>query len=215
MSRIEQLNDAEQALVRAAVTAIEDSESPVREHLHRALQLPELRDSVRHCLDEKGRVLIRTELGYTSGYADDVRVELAAAGEGILSPAERAVLVLLLLHSVAIPRAKGRITGSRWDHGEPVDREQIFDSKVFDADVQTALSGLAARRLVRTVGRNKQLAPGPQLARLTPAASARLWEELVLLAEPDGVLADVIRRRRSADTTGNYSAGGVTHDQDP
>jgi hypothetical protein len=209
MSRIEQLGETEQALVRAAVAAVENAEEPVREHEHRALREPELRDCVRRCLDEMGRVLLRTGLGYTSGYADDVRAAFAELGTGILGFAERAVLILVLLHSVAIPRAKGRITGSGWAQGDPVDREQIFDSKVRDTDVRAALTSLISRGLVRTSGRNRQLLPGPQLARLTPAASAQLWEELVLLAEPDGVLADVIRRRRSTATINHDHENGA------
>jgi hypothetical protein len=197
MSRIEALSETDQALVRAAVTAVENTEEPVREHEYRALWDPELRDCVRRCLDEMGRVLLRTEHGYTSGYADDVRAAFAEFGTGVLDFEERAVLILVLLHSVAIPRAKGRITGSGWAQGDPVDREQILDSKVRDTDVRAALTSLISQGLLRTSGRNRQLLPGPQLTRLTPAASARLWEELVLLAEPDGVLADVIRRRRS------------------
>lgn len=212
MSRIERLSESDQALVQAAVAAVEDAESPVREYEYRALRDPELRDSVRRCLDETGRVLLKTELGYISGYADDVRPALAELGIGILDPVERSVLILVLLHSVAIPRAKGRITGSGWDHGEPVDREQIYDSKVPDTDIRAALPGLIARGLIRTSGRRKRLLPGPQLARLTPDASARLWEELVLLAEPDGVLADVIRRRRSTGTT--HDGNGRTHGQE-
>lgn len=209
MSRIEQLSETDQALVRAAVTAVEHAEEPVLEHEYRALGNPELRDCVRRCLDEMGRVLLKTELGYTSGYADDIRESFAVVGTGILGFQERAVLILVLLHSVAIPRAKGRITGSGWARGDPVDREQIFDSKVRDTDIRVALTNLISQGLVRTSGRNKQLLPGPQLARLTPTASARLWEELVLLAEPDGVLADVIRRRRSAGTTHHNDETGA------
>jgi hypothetical protein len=207
MTALVELSSTRQLLVLTAIAALEATEGEVHERDFPALLDPDLRECVQQCLHEAGRVLIRTEGGYTSGYADDVAEALAAEGIGLLSENERAVLVLVLLHSVAIPRARGRIIGSGWANGVPVPREEIGVSQVPSTIVRNCLRRLEERRLIESVGRNREVAPGPQLSRLTPAASARLWEDLVLLAEPDGVMAAVILRRRRRESTGMDTKG--------
>ena len=115
----------------------------------------------------------------------------------MLPPADRAVLILILLHCVAIPRAAGRIRGDGWLDAEPVTKTELHKSQIADYKIDNAVSRLRDAGLIR-YGPQRSILPGPQLARLTPAASARLWEELVLVASPHGAMADVIRRRRAA-----------------
>jgi len=196
MTGLDDLSPDRELLVLRAIAALESADGTLRDSEFPALVDPDLREVVRRCLDEAGRVLVRTDNGYTSAYADDIAAVLADEGIGVLNEYERAVLVLVLLHSVAIPRAKGRIIGSGWAQGEPVPREQISRSQVPETIIRDCLQRLEKRRLIRYVGRGKDVAPGSQLARLTPAASERLWEDLLLLAEPNGVMAGVIRRRR-------------------
>ena len=74
-------------------------------------------------------------------------------------------------------------------------RERLKQSAVPDRVVDAALSRLAAADLVRTTGSGIVL--GSQLLRLTPTAQADLFEHLVLLAEPQGVMAESIWRRRA------------------
>jgi hypothetical protein len=196
MILLSELSPTRHAHVMAALAAVETTNSPVRESEYPALREPDLRECVSRCLEEAGRTLLRTDEGFTSGYADDVREALADEGIGILEPDDRAVLVLVLLHCVAIPRAKGRIMGTGWAQGVPVPRGELLVSNVGNTVVRDSLRRLEERRLIRYVTRHKLVTPGPQLARLTADASARLWEDLVLLAEPEGVMAEVIRRRR-------------------
>jgi hypothetical protein len=40
---------------------------------------------------------------------------------------------------------------------------------------------------------------GPAMARLSPAGVEALWEDLIVLARPNGYMADRIRSKRSAD----------------
>lgn len=196
MTLLTDLSPARYAQVLAALAAVETCIAPVRESDYAGLREPDLRECVRSCLHEAGRVLLRTGNGYISGYAEDIAEALADEGTGILEANDRAVLVLVLLHTVAIPRAKGQILGTGWFPGMPIPRAEITISKVPNTVIHDSLRRLDERRLIRYVTRNKLVAPGPQLARLTAETSMRLWEELVLLAEPQGVMADVIRRRR-------------------
>lgn len=206
MTLLSDLSPGRHAQVLAALAAVETTNGPVREYDYPALREPDLREVVRHCLYDAGRILIRVGDSYTSGYADDVREALAEDGIGVLDPNDRAVLVLVLLHCVAIPRARGRLAGSGWADGVPVPRNELMVSKIGNLVVQDALRRLEERGLIRYVSRQKLVAPGLQLTRLTPNASSSLWEDLVLLAEPDGVMAEVIRRRRS----NAWSAGRMT-----
>lgn len=207
MTVLNELSPARQLLVLTAIAALEAADGTVREVDFPALLDPDLRECVQRCLDEAGRTLIKTDGGYASGYADEIASALADEEIGLLDESERAVLVLVLLHSVAIPRAKGRIMGSGWVNGEPVPRKEIAVSQVPDTMVRDCLSRLEKRKLIRSVGRSRNVVPGPQFARLTPAVSARLWEDLILLAEPDGVMAGVIHRRRKREAADMDSRG--------
>jgi len=49
-----------------------------------------------------------------SGYDDEVADTLAGLDVGVLSPTDRTVLALVLLRTVAIPRARGELSGNAW-----------------------------------------------------------------------------------------------------
>ncbi|MQL62859.1 hypothetical protein F6Q10_09595 [Streptomyces vinaceus] len=193
---LEALSEQRRAEVRAAVCAVETARLPVPAARFRALAEVLLRRVVEEVLAASGRTLLGVGGGFLSGYDDMVRARLADEGVGVLPREDRAVLTLVLLFSVAAPRADGSVLPQAlWTQGVPVSRERLKQSAVPDRVVDAALSRLAAADLVRTTGSGIVL--GSQLLRLTPAAQADLFEQLVLLAEPQGVMAESIWRRRA------------------
>lgn len=119
-----ELDATRRADVLVAVRAVEEADQPVPRTALRALADATLRASVERVLLDSGRVLLETPRGFLSGYADDIREALTADGIGLLPVEDRAVLCLVLLHAIAIPRARGaipaRLTGRwprRWTHG--------------------------------------------------------------------------------------------------
>lgn len=200
--------------VLAAFAAVEHSPEPVPE-----IQLPALRDAtLRRSLDallgRVGRTLIGVgEQAWTSAYRDDVAAELAKAGWHSLPEIDRAVLVLVLIHSVAIPRSRGTLPGDAWTSGQPTMLAELQDaSRIQPTDMRAALQRLRAAGLVQLVpqragaGQSAAYLPGPQLHRLTPAARRRLQEELILAAAPSSPLAAAIRARHGS----TVSARGAT-----
>lgn len=194
---LDSLSPARQADVLTAVCALESAHAPLLAVNYRALAEPDLRQVVGELLAAAGRVLVAVGTGYTSGYADDIAERLAAEGTGVLRPEDRAVLTLVLLFAVAIPRAEGAIpAGAPWTQAKAVSREQLYGTLIHRKTIDSALQRLSEAAIVRSV--KGGLVPGPQFDRLTEAMSARVFEELVLLAEPQCPLADTIRRRRTA-----------------
>lgn len=198
--RIERLAPTAREAVSAALTAVETSDEPVDAERYQALYDPALKSVVSEELDRIGRVLLEVDGGYTSGYADDVTDELAEHGIGQLCEQDRAVLTLVLLHSIAIPRARGKTDGDAWSDAIEFDADKL--SAEWSNPHLTAKAINESLRRLRDAGILKRghratPIPGPQFLRLTPARNNRLWENLVLLAAPDSMLADVIRRRRT------------------
>ena len=192
------LETSARADVLVAVRAVEEAELPVPRAAFRALGDAALRATVERVLDDSGRVLLETTQGFLSGYADDIREALAAGGLGVLPPEDRAVLCLVLLHAVAIPRAKGVIAReAAWTVAEPVSPRTLSVSKLPDSVIKAAVRRLRDAGILR-YGANRWIVPGPQLGRLTPAAIEWIFEELIVLAESEGPLAESVRRRRSA-----------------
>ncbi|WP_327643735.1 hypothetical protein [Micromonospora zamorensis] len=194
-----QLNDLpeiRQAEVRAALTAVETAEAPVPASAFRALMDPMLRAVLERCLAEQGRILMRTGQSFLSGYADTVSERLAVAGVGLLRQEEQAVLTLVILHGIAIPRAAGRLRSQSWTDAEPVPRSLLVRSQIPDSKIGAALQRLRDAGIL-TWGPRRTVVPGPQFHRLSPAVTERLWENLILLAEPHGIMAEVIQRRRN------------------
>jgi hypothetical protein len=196
---LDALPQQRQAEVLAALCALEADSRPVPAASYRALAEPALREVIREVLATAGRVLVETGAGYTSGYDDGIADRLAEEGIGVLPPDDRAVLALVLLFSVAIPRAEGKLAPEApWTLGHPVPRARLHGAKVPKGVVKAALQRLQDAGITRNVG--DSVRPGPQFDRLTPAMSTTIFEELLLLADPQGPLADAIRRRRASFT---------------
>ncbi|MEV0233042.1 hypothetical protein [Nonomuraea sp. NPDC050786] len=119
-----------------------------------------------------------------------------------LGVSERAVLTLVLVHSVAIPRAEGLLPEDSWlsPHPTPVD-ELRRHTQLPIGELEAALRTLRHSGLLNQVKAGEEAGgyvPGPQFHRLTPAARRRLQEELILAAGPNTPLAAAVRARRSA-----------------
>jgi hypothetical protein len=186
----------------AAYMAVEHAAEPVSEVRFAALREPALRRTVEEMLALSGRTLIRSgQRCWTSGYRDDVAAELAADPECVPPVRERAVLTLVLIHSVAIPRAAGQLEDDSWlsPHPTPLD-ELRRRTQLPVGELEAALRRLRLAGLVSQVKAGADDAggfvPGPQFHRLTGAARRRLQEELILAAGPDSPLAAAIRARR-------------------
>ncbi len=194
------LGELDRTEVLAAVAAVDVAEKPVTGEHFRALRDPALRRAVEEALRIEGRVLVEHETGWLSGYSDDIADRLQDEGLGVLGRTDRAVLTLVLLHSVAIPQARGRLDGDDWTNAVPTSMDELKKNKKL-----TAKEIHASVRRLRTLGvlhhgNRGAIAPGPQFLRLSKQRSGRLSEELVLLCRPTGMLAQVIRRRRAAAT---------------
>lgn len=203
-----ELSERHRDEVLAAFAAVEHSPEPVPEIQLAALRDATMRRSLDALLARVGRTLIPLgDQSWTSGYRDETAAELAAAGWHSLPAIDRAVLVLVLVHSVAIPRSRGTLPGDAWTSAQPTMLAELQDtSRIQPTDMRSALQRLRAAGLVQLVpqrvgaGQSSAYLPGPQLHRLTPRARRRLQEQLILAAAPSSPLAAAIRARTS--TTG-------------
>src|ERR1700735_51553 len=190
--------------VLAAFAAVEHSPEPVLEIQLAALRDVTLRRSLDTLLTLVGRTLIPVgEQAWTSGSLDGAAAELVAAGWHSLPAIDRAVLVLVLIHSVAIPRSRGSLQGDRWTSGQPTMASELLEaSRLQPTEVRIALGHLRAAGLVQLapqragIGQSAAYLPGPQLHRLSAQARRRLAEELILAAAPSSPVAAAIRSRR-------------------
>ncbi|MGP4104417.1 hypothetical protein [Nonomuraea sp. KM90] len=189
----------------AAFMVVEHAAEPVQEVRFAALRDPALRHTLGEMLARRGRTLIQHRDRWTSGYADTVAARIgapeAAAGTR-LGVSERAVLALVLVHSVAIPRAEGLLPEDSWlsPHPTPVD-ELRRHTQLPIGELEAALRTLRHAGLLGQVKAGEEAGgyvPGPQFHRLTPAARRRLQEELILAAGPSTPLAAAVLARRSA-----------------
>jgi hypothetical protein len=200
-----ELSERHRDEVLAAFAAVEHSPEPVPEIQLAALRDATMRRSLDALLGRVGRTLIQlSDQTWTSGYRDETAAELAAAGWHSLPAIDRAVLVLVLIHSVAIPRSRGTLPGDAWTSAQPTMLAELQDSsRIQPTDMRSALQRLRAAGLVQLVplragaGQSSAYLPGPQLHRLTPAARRRLQEELILAAAPSSPLAAAIRARHA------------------
>lgn len=185
--------------VLEAVAALELAEAPVDGARFEALGDPGLRALVQRALGAAGRVLLPNGDGWSSGYDDTIADRLADEGIGVLRPDDRAVLALVLLRTVAVPRALGRVEGTDWCEAEPTSVDELaLNRHLTKSRIHAAVRRLKTAGILRP-GHRALLVPGPQFQRLTPKRAQRLWEDLVLACRPDGMLAEVIRRRRHAE----------------
>jgi len=183
--------------VLAAVAAVESADAPVDPARFGALQDPGLRAEVTAALAACGRTLLEVDRGWLSAYDDDIANVLADEGTGILNEKDRAVLALVLLYTVAIPRARGRLTGNDWTQAEATTVDELQRNRhLTRLDIQRSLRRLRSLGILRP-GLRGAIAPGPQFLRLSEARAKRIWDELIVAAQPESTLAQIIRRRHS------------------
>lgn len=185
----------------AAYMAVEHAAEPVSELRFAALREPSLRRALEEMLGLSGRTLVRTGTTWISAYRDDVTEKLAAEPGNLPPEEDRAVLALVLIHSVAIPRAAGLLTDDTWLSPHPAPADELRRrSQLTIGELEGALRRLRAAGLVSHVRSGAEDAggfvPGPQFHRLTEGARRRLQEELILAAGPDSPLAAAVRARR-------------------
>ncbi|MCK2217268.1 hypothetical protein MF672_026275 [Actinomadura sp. ATCC 31491] len=185
----------------AAFMVVEHAAEPVQEVRFAALRDPALRHTLGEMLARRGRVLIQHRDRWTSGYDDACAAALAGAGP-VMGVAERAVLTLVLVHSVAIPRAEGLLPEDSWSSPHPTPGDELRrHTQLPIGELEAALRTLRHAGLLAQVKAGEEAGgyvPGPQFHRLTPAARRRLQEELILAAGPNTPLAAAVRARRSA-----------------
>jgi hypothetical protein len=205
------LNERHRDEVMAAFAALEHGREPVAEAQLLALRDATVRRDLQRLLHRMGRTLVRVgSTHWTSGFRDDVTAQLAAEGATAQSRVDRAVLVLVLIHSVAIPRSQGLIGGDSWTSGHPTSVDELTRyTQLPRGEIRPALQRLRAAGLVQiapargraTTTDGPAYLPGPALHRLTKPARERLEHELILAAAPDSPLAAAIRARRPAAST--------------
>lgn len=209
-----ELDERHRDEVLTAFAAVEHGRDPVPEAQLAALRDATLRRHLRRLLERVGRTLVPAGGGqWTSGYRDDVAAQLSAEGWQPLPAVDRAVLVLVLIHSVAIPRSQGLLSGDSWTSAHPTSADELVKyTQLPRGDIRPALQRLRAAGLVQAApwrGRGPDTGtaylPGPALHRLTPAARTRLEHRLILAAAPESPLAASIRARHasSADPDGD------------
>ncbi|MER7368395.1 hypothetical protein [Nonomuraea wenchangensis] len=211
----------------AAYMVVEHAAEPVQEVRFAALRDPALRHTLSEMLARRGRVLVQYRDRWISGYDDVCAAASAAAGRdepaaasrppaspaagaggessvggGRLGAAERAVLTLVLVHSVAIPRAEGLLPEDSWLSPHPTPADELRrHTQLPIGELEAALRTLRHAGLIAQVKAGEEAGgyvPGPQFHRLTPSARRRLQEELILAAGPNTPLAAAVRARRSA-----------------
>jgi hypothetical protein len=205
---LEGFDERRRAEVVAAFMAVEHAAEPVQEGRFSALRDPVPRRALGEMLARRGRTLIRHKDRWTSGYDDEVAAALAGDGrpdggraaQAAVGEAERAVLVLVLVHSVAIPRAEGTLAEDTWLSPYPTPVEELRrHTRLPIGELDSALRTLRQAGLLTQVKAGEEAGgyvPGPQFHRLTAAARRRLQEELILAAGPHTPLAAAVRAKR-------------------
>lgn len=187
--------------IRAAVTALENAHGPVARSDLGMLADPVIRRAVENALIACGRSLILTPKGsWTTGYSDPVAAALVREQVGTLRSEQRAVLALVLLRAVAIPRAQGRLDGAWTSSSHPVTLDELAANRQLNRSrISNALQELRAAGYVSTAPSGGYIL-GPAMSRLSPASVQALWEDLIVLTRPGGYLAERIRSRRADGT---------------
>ena len=197
---LEDLSDRSRDEVLAAFSAVQYAAHPVAEVQLAGLRDATLRRQVQKMLKLIGRTLVQVDgTHWTAGYADDIAETLTAQGWQPLSVVDRAVLVLVLVHSVAIPRSEGILSGDSWKSARPTTVDELRTSKITSEERRLSLQRLRAAGLIQLSGDHSggpSYIPGPQLQRLTPAARRRLQDQLILAAAPASPIAEAIRARK-------------------
>lgn len=204
-----------EAAISSIIAALECAQGPVARADVAMLADPAVRASVSGALRAGGRDLIDAEGSWTTGYSHAVAVTLADNGWGTLTTHERAVLALVLLRTVAIPRARGAHEDDRWTtSAHPTSLDELAKNRqVSKAAVSEALRGLRNKGYVAPASAGGYI-PGPALARITPRLRTMLWEDLVILGRPDGYMATRIRQQREQAATPGALPHAGQHDKE-
>jgi len=195
------LSGRDRAAVLNAVVAVEEAVDPVAAEQFQALADPALRHLVEESLLGAGRTLVRVgKAHWTSGYDDKIADRLAKEGIGVLAPVDAAVLTLVLIHSVAIPAARGMVDSNDWSSEQLPAPDVVTlaanrDRRLNESAIRASLRRLRDAGILRS-GLRSKLRPGPQFRRLTEARSRMVWENLVVATAPQSNLARAIHRRR-------------------
>ncbi|MEU0520805.1 hypothetical protein [Streptosporangium sp. NPDC006007] len=193
---LDPFDERRRAEIVAAFMAVEHAAEPAHEARFPALRDPVPRRTIAEMLLRRGRTLIQDREAWTSGYADEVASETGTT----VGEAERAVLVLVLIHSVAIPRAEGLLPADSWLSPFPAQVDELRrHTRLPVGELDAALRTLRQAGLLTQVKAGEEAGgyvPGPQFHRLTPQARRRLQEELILAAGPHTPLASAVRANR-------------------
>jgi hypothetical protein len=168
--------------IRTIVCALETAEGPIRAGDLPALADPAIRAAVETTLVCCGRTLISVgSHSWITGYPSAVAARLARDGIGTLTAPQRAVLALVLLHTVAIPRSRGLQLDDTWASGYPVQLDMLIANRAVNRSAAvTALRALRRAGYVITA-KAGGYQPGPALLRLTLTQRKLLWEDLIIL----------------------------------
>src|SRR5438445_13558521 len=109
----------------AAFAAVEEAVAPVPEAAFAALADPARRRQLAELAARAGRVLVETSGGWVTGYDDVVADALVERGLGVLDAQDRAVVALVLIHTVVVPRARGQVQGHDWRDAIGTDVETL------------------------------------------------------------------------------------------
>jgi len=183
--------------LRATLRALECADAPLEPSGWPVLADPDARAELARRLAAGGRQLVAVRphdqdgaaTGYATTWDDAVADDLLADGRQPLSTVDRAVLALVLLHSVIIPQAAGMLPPHGFTGGLPADavalRKPGEDGHGIDvAGIEDALKRLRARSIITRDNR-----PGPAFARLSPGQQTRLWRNLFRFARPSWAAA--------------------------
>lgn len=194
------------------VRALEAADAPLPARDWEQFQEPGTRREVERLLATLGRTLNevttirdsgRSEVtGYISSWHPSVlptfRVPLAS-----LTTTDLAVLALVYLHDRLIPESggaaiRGRTMESRLrDHKGPDGRQCLSVKDIADALPRLRTLGLIDHR---------NHLEDSLLQRLTPEQAKRLRENAIMLADPDSLVADELRRRHRAESADTGAA---------
>ncbi len=200
-----QLSQPESTAVAQAIAVLEQTHGVVGGSMVPVLAHPDLRPIIDAQLDAVGRVVVEHRdadgevEGYSSGYADDIAVQLAAEGLGLLQPLDRAIVALVLLRCVAMPASRGRAP-QRWSAAAPVKLARLHDNRALGNTAITEAVNRLHDLHILVNGRAAGIRPGSAFDRLTAAQRRRIEEDLFILAAPaDPVAAAIIRQRTQKD----------------
>lgn len=165
---------------------------------------PRVRGLLDRLLAARGRTLVEVtgpdadaDVEATTAVVDDVADTLAAAGVEVLDADERAVVALILLHTVVLPSAAGR-PPARWDRADRVPAATLKANRHLpDTAIRDATRRLRYRGLVDYAPTGVKLTAA--ILRLTPRARRRVEADLIALCSRDNPVVAAVVANLTAD----------------